>query len=350
MARTDTLGNFLTDICDAVREKTGETGTIKASELDTKIQNISSSTNDITVTYYAADEGVTPSSDTSGFNITVNSGEIADYAFYYSGMSSRYGKSWLRSVHIGNKVEKIGAYAFKDGPNCTIAEDNIITEIGGYAFNISYGDGFPKHITFPILEELPEYCFSRNTYLETIDCPSLVRIGKGAFSNCKNLQSFDFTNIQSISSSAFSMCTSLKKVSIPNLSTAMSSSAYFSGCSGLIQFSCNISGQFGHGNNNANAPLHNCTALKAAWISTNKSKFDEYAMGKGALYQCTGLQYLYINYPRTLVEAHPGYSLRWSNDTVPEDVIIVCNDDEGWMTQEEFDAIDWATYSGETTE
>lgn len=41
MARTDTLGNFLTDVCNAVREKTGETGTIKASELDSKIATIS---------------------------------------------------------------------------------------------------------------------------------------------------------------------------------------------------------------------------------------------------------------------------------------------------------------------
>lgn len=26
-------------------------------------------------------------------------------------------------------------------------------------------------------------------------------------------------------------------------------------------------------------------------------------------------------------------------------VSVICNDDEGWMTQEEFDAIDWATYT-----
>ena len=41
MARTDTLRNFLTDLCDAVREVSGETGTIKASELDNKIRDVS---------------------------------------------------------------------------------------------------------------------------------------------------------------------------------------------------------------------------------------------------------------------------------------------------------------------
>ena len=40
MARTDTLANYITDLTNAVREKTGETGLIKASELDTKIGSI----------------------------------------------------------------------------------------------------------------------------------------------------------------------------------------------------------------------------------------------------------------------------------------------------------------------
>ena len=40
MARTDTLGNFLTDVAESIRTKTGETGTILASEFDTKIKNI----------------------------------------------------------------------------------------------------------------------------------------------------------------------------------------------------------------------------------------------------------------------------------------------------------------------
>lgn len=40
MARTDTLGNFCTDIADSIREKTGETGLIPASEFDVKIKSI----------------------------------------------------------------------------------------------------------------------------------------------------------------------------------------------------------------------------------------------------------------------------------------------------------------------
>jgi len=40
MARTDTLGHFLTDVADAIREKTGDENPINASEFDTAISNI----------------------------------------------------------------------------------------------------------------------------------------------------------------------------------------------------------------------------------------------------------------------------------------------------------------------
>lgn len=42
MARTDTLGNFLTDVADAIRTKKGTTDTIKASNFDTEIVNLPS--------------------------------------------------------------------------------------------------------------------------------------------------------------------------------------------------------------------------------------------------------------------------------------------------------------------
>lgn len=42
MARTDTLGHFLTDVADAIRGKTGDSGEITASGFDTAISNIPS--------------------------------------------------------------------------------------------------------------------------------------------------------------------------------------------------------------------------------------------------------------------------------------------------------------------
>lgn len=42
MARTDTLTNFLTDVADAIRTKTGSADTIPAEDFDTEIENIPS--------------------------------------------------------------------------------------------------------------------------------------------------------------------------------------------------------------------------------------------------------------------------------------------------------------------
>lgn len=41
MARTDNLKNYLTDVANAIREKTKTTDKIKASEFDDKIRGIS---------------------------------------------------------------------------------------------------------------------------------------------------------------------------------------------------------------------------------------------------------------------------------------------------------------------
>lgn len=42
MARTDTLGHFLTDVADAIRTKKGTSDTIQASDFDTEIENLPS--------------------------------------------------------------------------------------------------------------------------------------------------------------------------------------------------------------------------------------------------------------------------------------------------------------------
>lgn len=47
MARTDTLGHFLTDVADAIREKKGTSDTIQASDFDTEIENLPSGGGDL---------------------------------------------------------------------------------------------------------------------------------------------------------------------------------------------------------------------------------------------------------------------------------------------------------------
>ena len=56
MARTDTLGNFVTDIANSIREKTGKTDKIAANQFDTEIKNIKYAPRRISFSYYNGTE------------------------------------------------------------------------------------------------------------------------------------------------------------------------------------------------------------------------------------------------------------------------------------------------------
>lgn len=71
MARTNTLGNFLTDVANAIREKKGTSDTIQASNFDTEIVNLPSSDIDWSAIGYTS----TPQAIINGYNYAL---EIMD--------------------------------------------------------------------------------------------------------------------------------------------------------------------------------------------------------------------------------------------------------------------------------
>lgn len=90
MARTDTLPHFLTDVADAIRTKTGGSGTIQASTFDTAISNISGGGANLD-DYFTATIG-SGNSTIPGYvkiikkmppDITI-SGKDCSYMFYYA--------------------------------------------------------------------------------------------------------------------------------------------------------------------------------------------------------------------------------------------------------------------------
>jgi len=80
MARTDTLGHFLTDVADAIREKSGTSEAIQASSFDTAIANIPSGGDaseyfNLTLTAGSSNaNGITHSITSIPSNFTVPSG------------------------------------------------------------------------------------------------------------------------------------------------------------------------------------------------------------------------------------------------------------------------------------
>ena len=87
MARTNTLGNFLTDVATAIREKKGTTDTIPASNFDTEIASIESG---VDINEYFSDTITKGTSSSGGWLKTIIKlrspltveGTSAEYMFY----------------------------------------------------------------------------------------------------------------------------------------------------------------------------------------------------------------------------------------------------------------------------
>lgn len=89
MARTDTLGHFLTDVADAIRTKKGSSDTIQASDFDTEIENLPSGGGADLSDYFGPTIGF-GSSSSGGFtkmiknipDTTTVEGTSLNYGFY----------------------------------------------------------------------------------------------------------------------------------------------------------------------------------------------------------------------------------------------------------------------------
>ena len=131
MARTDTLGNFLTDVCTAVREVSGETNKIKASELDIKIASLSGGSE--------PDKGIIITEwNSDGYPTVVKLKNITDipaYAFYnYNSYSGIFTK--LISINLPEGIPEIKNNTFYNCADLTITEiPSSVTKLGNGAFN-----------------------------------------------------------------------------------------------------------------------------------------------------------------------------------------------------------------------
>ena len=116
MARIDTLGNFLTDVATAIRNKKGTADTIPASDFDTEITSIESG---VDINEYLSDTITKGDSAVGGWIKTIKKirspltieGTDATYMFY------RYLLNELPQIDTSN-VTNMG-YMFSSCPNLT---------------------------------------------------------------------------------------------------------------------------------------------------------------------------------------------------------------------------------------
>ena len=162
MARTDTLGNFLTDVAEAIRAKEGTTEKIHASDFDTRISNLPSGSGD--------GENLTSEVNTYGDeleeqNITLvdiintladksSGGEIIEVTKEYeykngepstvssnSASVTNLGSFWMNDMDemIGGKLKSVTLYATKSG-TITFRANNSVTVAGDITPLSAYTD------------------------------------------------------------------------------------------------------------------------------------------------------------------------------------------------------------------
>ena len=215
MARTDTLGNFLTDVADAIREKKGTTDTILASNFDTEIASIEGG---VDINEYLSDTITKGNNSLGGWAKTIKKmrspltveGTSAEYTFYNCPLNE------LPQIDTSNVTDM--RYMFNSCPNLTTIpqiDTSNVTDMR-YMFNscanlttipqintsnVTNMNGTfaicPHLTTIPQLDTINvinmDYMFSGCSNLTTIpqlNGEKLINVYQ-AFYNCGSLENFN---------------------------------------------------------------------------------------------------------------------------------------------------------------
>ena len=176
MSKTDNLHDFLTDIADAVRSKTGKTEPINAQNLSSEIRGIESG--EITEVYTFAETMVSYGSGVASVKrIDVQEGVTTIGGWFAAGLP------FLDSVSIPNGVTSIGVHAFQ---NCA-----ALTEIN-----------LPDSIT-----TISAYAFYSCSSLPYFACPpKVMSLGSATFYSCRMVAAFDFSRHEAIPTLSSATC------------------------------------------------------------------------------------------------------------------------------------------------
>ena len=123
MARTDSLNNFLTDVADAIRTKTGGTDKIQASQFDTEIDNISGGDELI------AEYEITNSTTTNLVFDNLNIANDEVYYFKISGNSTIMGMS-VNELKGSSSVAYSTSIDVLDGGTSATKSSSLTTTYG----------------------------------------------------------------------------------------------------------------------------------------------------------------------------------------------------------------------------
>jgi surface protein len=210
MARTDTLGHFLTDVADAIRTKTGSSDTIAAEDFDTEIENIPSSGGGGDLSEYFITE-ITPSTTTPITNALKKHSDIIvsdNVTSLQSAFSDLNGNGIAAPKIVCNNNVTSLAWMFYNLTNCTsvdlsgIDSSNVTTMQG-----LLYAQRYDGSLTTVIcgnnfdtrkVENMRELFYLRSGLtsldLSSFDTPALTNTYR-MFSGCTHLMFIDMRNM-----------------------------------------------------------------------------------------------------------------------------------------------------------
>lgn len=209
MALTDKL----TAIADAIRAKTGTTGTMTLAEMPEKIAAIQTGGGGTSQIDSLIDRTITEIS-----NDSVTS--IGAWAFQNCSILNTANFPAVTSIgsHAFNSCSKlttvnfpvttsISDYAFSTCTELTTADFPVVTSIDIYAFYSCYK---LTTVNFPLATSIGNDAFYGCSQLTTVNFPVVTSIGEYAFQNCTRLTTADFPLATSIGKNAFYLCRPLK--------------------------------------------------------------------------------------------------------------------------------------------
>lgn len=265
--------------------------------------------------------GVTFSNwDSSGYPHNANLiGFNAVYAYYFYSKNNTSMLSKLEDISFPSSFSGyFGNYAFAGCENLNITQmpSNMANYVGSYSF---------ENCKKLALTSLPE---------------GITSLGESAFSNCIALKLEKIPNsVSTIGKNCFFGCTSLTKMNMNNFASVIPTTCFY-GCNSLASvYAPNIIGVYG--TTTSNSAFRGCTGLKAVWLGSSVTSAN---MGLNSFAGCINLIKIYIDLPRATVETFANYQYAFMNNTAKVG-IIVCNDDSDWLTAEQFNEIDWGTYT-----
>lgn len=305
MARVDSLTNFLKDVADSIRTKKGTTESIPASNFDVEIKNLPSS-------QVTPDKGfVVNNWNSNGYPIEITLyGSLPTYYFSNRGTSSNFRNGltkYLSKVTFTNEVS-VNSYLFYECSSLTtVILSNYCLSIGNQSF---------------------QSC----TSLKNINLNYITGLGQGSFSGCSSLLLTELPeSLTAIPNNAFYGCSKIGIKQLPDGVTTIGTTSFY-GCNSIVQLSMNGITTI-EGSSSSTGSFSNCTSLKKVWIGNG---ITSEGIGRYCFNGCNLLEKIFINLPRATVETFTNYQYAFMNNTNKVD-IIVCNDDTGFLTKEEFD-------------